>query len=676
MINELYQLSVAMKQAGLAPQNWHREYKPIPNASEKAPCIKLTIDGDRLSDIDSVPPEQAALLRKYGTNHQSFPCLNLVPLYRVTDEAAKKCIAALTPERLDEEMLAQLEAWCTTSNWTHNFCLKYKRSMTVVPKELTDKLKHTPFPALETLIRNASVFADPQFLHSEMKRVAFDMLKHKTNIRLALQVLIHPGNAEKTAKDDTGKLSVALESECLVQQGMPVVSNRFVTECNRFLLAADAAVNADKACTLTDAFGKTFAPLEEPMPSVKLAGGFDTTLRTMFKAQHCQHRYGAIENASYPISPEMRLELQAALAWLGSNEHKNVYWLNTDKNEILFAYPHTLTNRAFSHVGMFRRSDKTTFQTAAQEFLKSVATLQPSVIEGLSDRIQLFILRKITKGQTKVVYTRITSPKEFEQRSADWITGCRENLPTFLFKQPDVPFPLEAADILNRAWKQDGTIATERFQPVPKYRGLELLLDRDAPPIQDLHMLVKSCTCIAPYLGSNRNTDLSHMLWKVKQQLALLGFLLYRMGIRKEQYMNSFPYQYGQLLKAADELHMLYCNVVRKGDMPTQLVGSGMYHAAAEAPIRTLNMLSQRTLPYLTWAKTYRNKGETEPQKESWRAGWLCSVMEGIANRLGAAWTAETRLNEEDKAQMFLGYLATLPRNAKQEEAETDNSDE
>ena len=36
--------------------------------------------------------------------------------------------------------------------------------------------------------------------------------------------------------------------------------------------------------------------------------------------------------------------------------------------------------------------------------------------------------------------------------------------------------------------------------------------------------------------------------------------------------MNKFPYQYGQLLKVSDELHSLYCNVVRNGDVPPQPV--------------------------------------------------------------------------------------------------------
>ena len=44
MINELYQLSVAMKKAGISVPNWHRKYKLIPKATENAPCFKLTAE--------------------------------------------------------------------------------------------------------------------------------------------------------------------------------------------------------------------------------------------------------------------------------------------------------------------------------------------------------------------------------------------------------------------------------------------------------------------------------------------------------------------------------------------------------------------------------------------------------------------------------------------------------
>ena len=125
--------------------------------------------------------------------------------------------------------------------------------------------------------------------------------------------------------------------------------------------------------------------------------------------------------------------------------------------------------------------------------------------------------------------------------------------------------------------------------------------------------------------------------------------------------MNSFPYQYGQLLKAADEMHRLYCQVVRDGDMPSQLAGSSLYQAAIESPIKTLDLLQRRISPYYVWAKTYCMKNE----EKSGLAGWLYRVTEMIADQLSSVWNSDTRLNDEDKAQMFLGYLGALPKSNK-----------
>ena len=126
--------------------------------------------------------------------------------------------------------------------------------------------------------------------------------------------------------------------------------------------------------------------------------------------------------------------------------------------------------------------------------------------------------------------------------------------------------------------------------------------------------------------------------------------------------MVNFPYLYGQLLKISDELHALYCNVVRDGNLPSQLAGGSQFQSAAEAPIRALHVLGQRMNPYILWAKSYRYKGVETPKKESWRAGWLLSLYEKTATELFQVWSDDTRFNDTDKAQLFIGYLAALPK--------------
>lgn len=497
---------------------------------------------------------------------------------------------------------------------------------------------------------------------------------------LALRILFYQGKANQAAEDDYGSLSVALEAEKLIDAGKPTVNRVFVAELNQTLLHVDAAEQTADETAMLDAFGTQFDPLEEPMPSVKLAGGFDVTLRTMFKEQRCQTRYGTIENASYPIAPENRKKLQAALDWLGSGERRGITWINSDKNEILFAYPGHMPKQPISFTRMFRRPEgelETPFKKQARRFLAELHETKKDGTDARAEQIQIFILRKIDKARTKIVYTRQTDARELEACSEAWTSGCM-NLPPFDFGQPGVPFPLDTADILNRFWKQNGESATEKCKPVPKYHGMELLMEPAWPVEADLYLLARQEMMLGCFLGSRlAQGDRYHLIWKkVRPMLALTALLLDRVGIRKEGYMENLPYLYGQLLKTSDELHVLYCKAVRNGDVPPQLVGGSLFQAAAETPLRTLNLLSQRIMPYYTWAKSYRYKNAMEAGKESWRAGWLYGLYEKIVGQLRAVWTPQTRFNEEERAQLFIGYLAAFPQKEKAEPDLNENEEE
>ena len=81
-----------------------------------------------------------------------------------------------------------------------------------------------------------------------------------------------------------------------------------------------------------------------------------------------------------------------------------------------------------------------------------------------------------------------------------------------------------------------------------------------------------------------------------------------------------------------------------------------------------MQMLSQRFIPYYSWAKSYQLKNIREPGKESWRAGWLYGICEKIMGKLQETWTAQTRFSDEEKAQLFIGYLAAFPKKEQDEQ--------
>ncbi len=671
MINELYKLSVALDDAGINVQEWHRKLAPIPNISAKAPCVRIEISEGKVTSLSKVDKEQGKDLRKYGTKQGSYPCMNLAALYRVTDDGIKKELSDLCehPETLDADKIEEIRGWCRENNWARKFRNKYKISMMNTTEELAEIAAE--YEPLRALIEESSRFSNPDDLHRALEDAAFGMLETGEDIALALYVLFYQGKAEEA--NDFGSISAALDSPRLRELGTPAVSRRFAEGLNEALLSAETLDKSEAGTSSVDAFGNSLEPVGEPMPAVKLAGGIEVTLRTMFKEQRCQTRYGRIEDRSYPISKPMRKRLQASLNWLGSSERKGRTWVNTGKDEILFAYPAQLPEVPISFTDMFKPAEngEMTFEQQAGKFISELRRTKREGSDSSADGIQIFILRKMDKARTKVVYTRQTDPYELERCCEEWTLGCK-NLPVFFFGEPDVPFPLSTVDTLNHFWMQNGETAADNFNPTPKYHGMELLMEPGLSVAADLHILVEKTSTIAKFLGNRlANRDFNHKIWdEIKKLLAVTGLVLYRRGIRKDDYMENFPYLYGQLLKVSDELHALYCAVMRDGSIPTQLAGSGAYRGASEAPARTFGLLGQRMNPYITWARSYRTKNVHEKGKESWRAGWLLSMYEKTADKIDNVWQPGSRMNDAEKAQLFIGYLASLPKEERGIQAE------
>ncbi len=700
MINELYQLTKALDQANIAVEHTHPKYKLIPKVTKKAPCVHIILENGQIDKIRSLTAEQAAEIRKYGTNQGVFPALNIAPLYRLTEGSEKKKISELMDGKLEKFDVEEIRSFCRENNWGKKFKNKYRISMQEIPRELTELFFKAGIPCspLQNLIKETDAFADADHLHSALKELVFALLEQKTEIRFLLQILFHLGKAEKEAEDDYGTLSVVMDCRKLIHEGLSTATENFTSMLNKKLIEADEKVKNSGEKMETDAFGEMFVPIEEPMPTVKLAAGFEVSLRTMFRGQPCQSRYGRIENATYPISKEMRFKLQAALAWVSAEERKEITWISTDKGEALFAYPEILRKNKFSFVNFCKRpgntkkeeeneteeksGDKAGFEAAVKMFVEEIKKTKALGTDPMSERIQYFILRKLDKARTKVVYTYNISPRDIEQRSEQWTAGCM-NLPAFLFGKPWVLYPMEVSDVLNQIWRQDGKLSTDKFKPFPRYHGIQLLFEGEKEVIRrDLFLLTRNTTNLASYLGKigifRRPYDKADfmILRQTQKILSLMGLFLYQLGTRKEKYMQEFPYLFGQLLSVSDALHEMYCIVVRDNDIPNTLAGSGLYIMGGEQPYKTLGVLGDRMNPYIAWAKTYASKKVETEGKESWRARWYLSLYGTIAAQLQKVWDDQTRFSEEEKAQYFIGYLAKFPKSKESTEEQTESQNE
>ena len=674
MINELSSLSKALEQAGIVPLQSYRNYIPLPNVSAKAPCIRIWVKGGQVVDFEAIDRALAMQLRKFGSNQASFPGLNLISLYRVTDESEKKLVAQCIekPESID---VLRLRTLCRENAWEPHQSSRIKNCFSKTPKKMIELLDCAGIPKenlLNTLAAECASFANAQVLHESLTRAVFEKLEKKQDVGLALLILFQLGDASKPCKDDKRNISVFFDTDAYDTYGMYAASREFTAYLNTAFLQAERILMSG-ASEQADAFGEIYIPPKAPMPRVKLAAGFKSALYTMYDKQPCQSRYHNFDDKrdSYPLSAQHRVQFQAALNWLGGDaKSKGITWLNTGKGEAVFAYPSSLPDVTLPFVQFFGRIDQSgTFRDISRSLLTTFNGISP---KDKPESVQVFVLKKIDNGRTKILYSQSASADALMHAAENWEMACND-LPGFAAMKPSTPFPVNVAAIVNQVWRQNGESST--VSAMHPYEGIELFLHQAQHRLllHELHILVQHGMPLfihaGPLLHSGRKCN---RVAQLEQILPVLSMLLFFSGNRKDDYMEATPYLMGQLLKASDELHALYCKVVRNNQIPPQLVGSALFVAASETPGRTLSQLSVRMAPYLSWAKQYRTKNEDS----SGLAGWYLRIFEQIANKLATEYSVPMRWSDAQKAQLFIGYLASFPKQEKQDESNAESSEQ
>lgn len=693
MLNELYPAVQLLANMGVTTESWHREYKLIP----KTPCMRLWVANDgTITRADQLPEDIARLQRKFGNNQGSFPAFNLVPLFRLTAAEEIKCVQDYIahPETISIDTLRSL---CTTDNWQgESLPDLYKKTYNCLKKayELLDITKaygENQSNAVTQLLQVTQVYyPDAQAFRQALANCIFTNLEQRNDPETYLGLLFHLGDATKAHKNDRGGISLTLDLDAWRDYGTPVASKQSITWINQQLLANTPT---DSVSDKQDAFGDSFTDVNEPMPNVKLRG-FDVTLRAMFSAQQCQFRYHEADDASYPVSRQNRLALQGSLEWLSQPERFRKTWQIISKDELLYVFPSKIQEDIPDYTSLFTNYSVEASKNAAfiDEAEALAKTLQGLPAANRPDALHIFSIRKMDKARTKVMLNRTCTPEHFFNSAEAWQAGC-QNLPDINLRYfPEAvkeenatkkaatkekaipvplvlqtPFPLNLPPAFNNVWRQDGTTAQGRRQVthMQPHQGIEFLIDNILHSTLQhyMHILVVSGSGLIQFIGDvqHREQACNYQRGKaINNLLCAIALLNYKAGYRKENYMKDTAYLTGQLLRISDELHAQYCQEVRSGEIPPQLAGNAMFVAASECPAQAIAQLSVRMVPYIAWAKKRQFAKQEDSQFN--KARWYLSLYEKCTTQLAEVLTPQTRLNDFEKSQLFIGYLASLSR--------------
>lgn len=675
MLNELRKLSVTLANNNIRQHEWHDDYKLLPSGA----CYRIWLCNDvSVVKIELMSKDLVAVCRKYGNNQQAFPAFNIAPLYRITSDEDRAYYEALDKgrEQLD---INRLRSMCVSDNWSGKLLKK-------VDNCLQKKIPAMPEDSAIYSLMRITEQIDGAALRATLETCVWEHLQ--SDIKTYLPILFHKGKEDKQPNNDTGSLSIMLDLADWDQFDAPIASENTTKQINTWLLAGSGSGKSAET-GVYDAFGTPYSDIGKTMPSVWLAPGFEVVLRSMFREQHCQYRYRNADDGSFPIAKPNRRATKMSLEWIAQPDNERKMWRKIDNDAMLFVYPDKLPKISLKFAELFGGNDsdkqpntinKGRFEAIAEDFITTLSAIKP---DEKPKNIQIFALQQITPSlskRAKVVFTRNLTVDGLINAADEWQRGCR-NLPDISQIEPIMPFPLGVSKIANKVWKRNGTQADGKsaVKLMRYYQGMELLLDTPIP--SQLLRIARGVTVnwlgLILFIGNNlrREKDGKEVVKnalkaEIGSLFPLLGLFLYKCDIMKEDYMQDTAYQIGQVLKISDALHALYCEVKRDGDIPPQLAGNSVFVTASETPVKALALLCTRMNPYISWAKQYR----TQNKEKSGLAAWFMRQYETLMPQLRPKVTENIRFNDLEKAQLFIGYLAELPKSENKQSIEQENA--
>ncbi|HOO44773.1 MAG TPA: hypothetical protein PLM29_00985 [Deltaproteobacteria bacterium] len=674
MLNELHHFSKVLDTIkGIKTYDWHKDFKPLPKASLKKPCYKILFGPEgSISEIEPMQIERVASLRKWEqSNGHSFPGFNIQPLYRVTDED-KKALLKKWREGKAAIDLVLIKEWIANEpqkNWDAKFTKKMAKCLGEIPKELNEKCSDpsSKFSAVNTICERIIKLGEsgPEKFFQEILAYILASLEKGASASTLLPFLFHEGSPSKKPEGDRGSVSIFMD--VLDWIDYPVAHEDTIQYINECLLTS-TTTKEKMSKGLIDAFGDDSNGYEDKLPEVKLPVLGVVKLRAMSKESPCQDRYGTIDAKSFYVGDTSRKRTKRSLEWLADAIREGETWGRADGKELIFAYPTYLPQVPLKLTACFGARKADDSQARFENYANDVISCLSGIPKPLKEiELRVFSLRKMDKARTKVVFYRNYSAQRLADAAREWQTGC-SNIPAIPMKawgnqkgqiisaELATPFPLQIAECLNQVWKLDGTSSGE-VQSIQGSSGIELLLDESSTCRLVPHMLgvaIQNGKGLFCSLGNSQHRSEVLKLdgYNKHKQLmpSILGLLLWKLGIGKEQYMQNPPYLVGRILKLADELHSLYCKEVRGGSLPPQLLGNALMAAALDSPTQSLAQLALRIAPYLGWARTNSTNS----------AGLSRYFLKELsqAEILLRDKPLPTRFDDAARAQLLLGYIS------------------
>lgn len=686
MLNELLQAANAIP--GL-PRTLHKSLKTLP----KYPSFKVLIDAN--GAIVEVQPwrEDMSEIRKWqpGGNGFSTPIFSTAPLYKREIDSSFLSEASRSAGQEWALHFEGIRNCCQngTCSWiddVQRLSEKCRKSLADVPAQLQALLpgNDADYAVLRALLERLRYLTPEHFFPELVRRLEMQLENAYDETLFKLYCATSDAESAKS-------YNLLLDLPDWDEIGEYPITSARTTELLNALLANSGEgddESVDSEPTALDAYGRSATDADEKFADVIVPGLGKVILRAMTKDAPCQYRYGKADADSFLVGVESRARAKSALEYLAPvsgrthAERKGKTWQHQGGSLFLF-YPEqelsVLNDITIADLCSLPDDEGDEFAAAANKAATFEARAERTAValEGKPREsdipAHLIVLRKPDGHRTKLVAHHTFTMRHFVASARDWIAGVNACPPVAFARWgkakgerndivPAPPFPYQVTSWLNTFWVR-GDENQGKFKTFSPEDALTLLLASDGTQTQMARRALRhALTGWAGFLiVAGAREHASHVLKAADKRAAALtalpatlALLLFKSepDISREHIMASPAFLVGRLLALADGLHLQYCEGVRNGSVPGQLLGNALMQAALESPQSALALYAQRILPYQAWARTCKASGqgpETLAKYFLAQLGEACSEISLL--------DIPERASDADKAQLILGYL-------------------
>jgi len=709
MLNELLQAANAIPEL---PGTLHKSLKALP----KYPSFKVLLDANG-TIVEVMPWDNLAGLRKWqpGGNGFSTPVFNVLPLFPIFDSGLNKDEAKAATKRAKDELETARADAATWSAYFDAIRLRCDQvagswidSKTGKPDEKSRKSLADVPAQLQALLP----VGDPDYA---VLRALFERLQHLSPERFfpalarQLETQLAAAYDEKLFKlycasseaETTKACNLLLDLPDWDEVGdYPLTSARTVALLNTLLAREGSMAAHSDVSPVQDAYGRAAQDASEKFADVIVPGLGKVILRAMTKDAACQYRYGQADADSFLVGKASRERAKSALEYLTDPTRKGKTWQFRGGSLFLF-YPEAelsaLSDARIADLCSLPDDEDDEFAEQAQAAASfevraaRIAAALDGTPRDSETLVHLVVLRKPDGHRTKLVAHHTFTMPHFVGAANDWVRGVNA-CPPIAFARwgkakgernditPVQPYPYQVAYWLNTFWVR-GDENQGKFSTFSPEDALTLLLATDGTERQMARRALRHALAgWAGFLTVAGAREHASIILKAGDKRAgtlaalpaILALLLFKSepDLSREHIMASPAFLVGRLLALADSLHFQYCQGVRNGQVPGQLLGNALMATALETPEAALALYGQRILPYHAWAKTCKATAKGPETLAKYLLGQLAETCSEVS-----LLTLPKRASDTDKAQLILGYLAKAPGNTESQPTEPTQED-